>query len=140
MSFQIFESFVLPVINSDDFHRHNHGNTLGYFVSAETLLLFKGINLEIDSKFDSVFELIGRNQIEIGNQQIEKLLGLVENKNDLSFLKSFLRHVKLQAPVLVQLITKYNWSELQESLLNKSLEPLFENILNSCELIKVFKN
>jgi hypothetical protein len=128
------------IINSDELNHHNHGNTLAYFESAETLLLFKGINLEIDSKFDSVFELIGRNQIEIGNHLIEKLLGLVENKNDLSFLKSFLRHVKLQAPVLVQLITKYNWNELQESLLNKSLQPLFENIPNSCELIKVLKN
>jgi hypothetical protein len=128
------------IINSDEFNHHYHGNTLAYFESAETLLLFKGINLEIDSKFDSVFELIGRNQIEIGNHLIEKLLGLVENKNDLSFLKSFLRHVKLQAPVLVQLITKYNWNELQESLLNKSLQPLFENIPNSCELIKVLKN
>ena len=128
------------IIKSDEFKHHNHGNTIAYFESAETLLLFKGINLEIDSKFDSVFELIGRNQIEIGNHLIEKLLGLVENKNDLSFLKSFLRHVKLQAPVLVQLITKYNWNELQESLLNKSLQPLFENIPNSCELIKVLKN
>lgn len=91
----------------------------------------------VHEKFECVFEILGRNQIYTDNSFVEKLLDSIGETRDINLLKCFLMHVKVQLNTLYQLIITHSWDTLKESLLKKSLEPKFENISNSCALIKV---
>jgi hypothetical protein len=111
---------------------------LVYFRLVETTLLLKNIEPEILQKLDFIFEIFGRNQNYIDDKSIEKLLVLAENRNDLNILKVLVKNLKLHSKSIIGFISTYSWEVFQDSLMNKSLQPKFENILNSCDLIKVF--
>jgi hypothetical protein len=119
-------------------HPLNERHKLVYFKLVETILLLKNIEPEILQKLDFIFETFGRNQNYIDDKSIEELLVLAEKRNDLNILKLLVKNLKLHSKSLIGLISTYTWEVFQDSLMYKSLQPKFENILNSCVLIKVF--
>ena len=94
---------------------------------------------KIDSKYiDNVFRLLEMHKSSINSEKTEKLLDIIETKNEIEVINKFLSKVLVPSKRLSLLIVKYTWHALKFGL-EKVIEPSFSNISYNCDLIKVIR-